>query len=215
MENPVKEIAGVIHLLTQSPPSTQRQTIDTYFTPNASFTHPFCRTGKWPNSRLLVAIIYRWYKIMSPSIDITVQSVAFDKPNLILYVSIFQIFRIWLIPFYYAPVYLTSVIKLEYNDNDEKYYIESQDDLYAIDQWIRFIAPGGWILVYLWQFWASFFCVIGAIVLHPITLLEERSSKGDGGEVEWRRKKEQVGRLDGMSAEEVLQRTELKGRIIG
>ena len=111
-------------------------------------------------------------------------------------------------------MYLTSVIKLEYND-DGKYYIESQDDLYAIDQLIRFIAPGGWILVYLWQFWASFFCFIGAILLHPITLLEERASRGDGGEVEWRRMKKQVGRLDGMSAKEVLQKTELRGRIIG
>ncbi|KAJ4383258.1 hypothetical protein N0V86_001303 [Didymella sp. IMI 355093] len=215
MENPVEEIADVIHLLTQSPPSTQRRTIERYFTPNASFTHPFCRTGKWPNSRLLVGLIYRWYKIMSPSIDITVQSVAFDESNLILYVSIFQIFRIWLIPFYYAPVYLTSVIKLERNEDDGKYYIESQDDLYAIDQWIRFIAPGGWILVYLWQFWASFFCVIGTIILHPITLIEERASRGDGGELEWQKKKKRLGQLDGMSAAEVLRRTELKGRIIG
>ncbi|KAF1931485.1 uncharacterized protein M421DRAFT_55681 [Didymella exigua CBS 183.55] len=215
MENPVEEITNVIHLLTQSPPSTQRQTVEKYFTPNASFTHPFCRTGQWPNSRLLVGLIYRWYKIMSPSIDITVQSVAYDESNLIIYVSIFQIFRIWLIPFYYAPVYLTSVIKLERNNDDRKYYIESQDDLYAIDQWIRFIAPGGWILVYLWQFWASFFCVIGTIVLHPITLLEERASRGDGGEIEWQRKKKPVGQMDGMSAAEVLQGTELKGRVIG
>ena len=80
MENPTKEIADVIHLLTQSPPSTQRQTIDKYFTSDASFTHPFCRTGKWPNSRLLVQIIYRWYKIMSPNIDITVQSVGTYRP---------------------------------------------------------------------------------------------------------------------------------------
>ncbi|KAF3035134.1 hypothetical protein E8E12_006207 [Didymella heteroderae] len=215
MENPVEEIADVIHLLTQSPPSTQRQTIEKYFATDASFTHPFCRTGKWPNSRLLVGLIYRWYKIMSPSIDITVQSVAFDESNLILYVSIFQIFRIWLIPFYYAPVYLTSVIKLERSEDDEKYYIESQDDLYAVDQWIRFIAPGGWILVYLWQFWASFFCVIGTIVLHPITLLEERASRGDGGEIEWQKKRKRFGQLDGKSAAEVLRRTELKGKIIG
>lgn len=76
MENPVKEIADVIHLLTQSPPSTQRKTIEKYFSVDASFTHPFCRTGKWPNSRMLVQIIYRWYKIMSPIIDITVHSIG-------------------------------------------------------------------------------------------------------------------------------------------
>lgn len=129
--------------------------------------------------------------------------------------SIFQVFRIWLIPFYYAPVYLTSVIKLERNDEEGKYYIDSQDDLYAVDQWIRFIAPGGWMLVQLWQFWASFFCVIGAVMLHPITLLEERASRGDGGESEWQKKKNLSGQLDGMSAAEVLQRTELKGRAFG
>ena len=145
----------------------------------------------------------------------TDEAIAFDESNLILYVSIFQIFRIWLLPFYYAPVYLTSVIKLRRSDDNRKYYIESQDDLYAIDQWIRFIAPGGWVLVYLWQFWASLFCVIGTILLHPITLLEERASRGDGGEIEWQRKKKRVGQLDGMSAAEVLRRTELKGRIIG
>lgn len=129
--------------------------------------------------------------------------------------SIFQIFRIWLIPFYYAPVYLTSVIKLECNDDDKKYYIASQDDLYAVDQWIRFIAPGGWILVRLLQFWASLFCVIGAVILHPITLLEERTSRGDGGKSEWQRKMVRVGQLDGMSAAEMLRKTELKGRIVG
>lgn len=140
---------------------------------------------------------------------------AFDESNLILYVSIFQVFRIWLIPFYYAPVFLTSVLKLEYNDDDGKYYIASQDDLYAVDQWIRFVAPGGWVLVRLWQFWASFFCVVGAFLLHPITLLEERSSRGDGGKVEWSKKKKQVGRLDGIRAEDLLQRSELRGKIIG
>lgn len=126
--------------------------------------------------------------------------------------SIFQIFRIWLIPFYYAPVHLTSVLRLERNESDEKYYIASQDDLYAVDQWIRFIAPGGWILVHLWQFWATFFCALGAVALHPITLLEQRIS---GGETEWRLKRKQIGQLDGRSAAEVSQSTKLTGRIIG
>ena len=84
-----------------------------------------------------------------------------------------------------------------------------------MDQWIRFIAPGGWILVYLWQFWASFFCFMGTVRLHPITLLEERSSRGNGGEIEWQRKTRRVGKLDGMSEDEVLRRTELRGKIFG
>lgn len=77
---PVKEIPGIIHLLTQSPPSIQEETIETYFTADASFTHPFCRTGSRDNSRWLIWKIYRWYKIMSPRIDMHVQSVG-TSPN--------------------------------------------------------------------------------------------------------------------------------------
>ena len=70
------EIPQVIHLLTQSPPSTQRKTIEKYFTPSASFTHPLCRTGSFEGSRWLIWCIYRWYKIMSPRIEISVDSVG-------------------------------------------------------------------------------------------------------------------------------------------
>ncbi|KAF2240756.1 hypothetical protein BU26DRAFT_405687, partial [Trematosphaeria pertusa] len=173
MENPAKEITRVIHLLTQSPPSIQRDTIETHFTPNASFTHPFCRTGSWENSRFLVRAIYRWYKIMSPRIDLEVKSVAYDEPNLILYVSIHQIFRIWVIPFYKAPVSLVSVLTLKHNRGDRKYYIDSQNDLYQVDEFIKFVAPPGWILVWLWQFWSTFFCLLGAVALWPVSLIEE------------------------------------------
>ncbi|ORY04295.1 hypothetical protein BCR34DRAFT_627114 [Clohesyomyces aquaticus] len=173
MENPVKEISGVIHLLTQSPPSRQRETIQTYFTPNASFTHPFCRTGSWENSRTLIQAIYRWYKIMSPRIEMTVNSIAYDEPNLTLYVDISQVFRIYIIPFYRAPVRLVTVLKLGRSEGDRKYYIESQNDLYQVDQFVKFVAPGSWVLVWLWQFWATFFCLLGAAALWPVSVVEE------------------------------------------
>ncbi|KAK4695792.1 hypothetical protein P7C71_g2029, partial [Lecanoromycetidae sp. Uapishka_2] len=81
MENPPAEINHIIHLLTQSPPATQRATIEKYFTPNASFTHPFCRTGSFEGSRWLIWCIYRWYKIMSPRIEIAVDSVGTLAPE--------------------------------------------------------------------------------------------------------------------------------------
>ncbi|KAF1949279.1 hypothetical protein CC80DRAFT_510657 [Byssothecium circinans] len=194
MENPAKEISGVIHLLTQSPPSIQRETIETYFTPDASFTHPFCRTGSWDNSRFLIQAIYRWYKIMSPKIDLTVNSVAYDEPNLLLYVNISQVFSIWIIPFYRAPVNLTSVLKLEHSRSDDKYYISSQNDLYQVDEFVKFVVPPGWILVWLWHFWATFFCLLGAFVLQPITWAEQRAwSEGRGG-----RRGQQRGLVDGI-----------------
>ncbi|EFQ89154.1 hypothetical protein PTT_14695 [Pyrenophora teres f. teres 0-1] len=180
MENPVKEIPAVIHLLTQSPPSLQRAAIDKYFTPDAAFSHPFCRTWSYGESRWLVHATYRWYKIMSPKIDLSVESVAFDETNLVLYVTISQIFRIWAVPFYYAPVRLTTVLNLRHSPSMEKYYIEKQEDLYQTDQWIRFILPGCWLLVWLWHAWATLFCLLGTYLLYPVTWIEENWGWGEG-----------------------------------
>ncbi|PSN64709.1 hypothetical protein BS50DRAFT_602288 [Corynespora cassiicola Philippines] len=198
MENPVKEISGVIHLLTQSPPSQQRETIETYFTPNASFTHPFCRTGSWQNSRFLIHSIYRWYKIMSPRIDITVQSVAFDKPNLLLYVTLHQTFRIWALPLYAAPVSLTTVLTLERHPPDHKYYIAAQNDLYQVDQFVRFVWLGGWLLVRAWQFCATLLCLVGAGVLWPVSLVEEWYGEGEASGGGKRRRRRESGRAKGV-----------------
>ncbi|KAF3482605.1 uncharacterized protein GIQ15_05364 [Arthroderma uncinatum] len=112
MEDPVAEIPGVIHLLTQSVPSVQQQTIEKYFTPSASITHPFLRSGSFQGSRWLIVRIFLFYKIMSPHVDLQVKSVALDRENLLLYVTVSQIFRIFIVPFYTAPVTLTTVLQL-------------------------------------------------------------------------------------------------------
>jgi hypothetical protein len=122
---------------------------------------------------------------------------AYDETNLILYVNISQIFSIWIIPFHRAPVNLTSVLKLHHNRGDDKYYIASQNDLYQVDEFVKFVLPPGWILVWLWQFWATFFCLLGAFALQPVTWVEQqiwdkgghgkRTGRKDGGMVngEW------------------------------
>ncbi|KAH7064659.1 hypothetical protein B0J12DRAFT_734097 [Macrophomina phaseolina] len=191
MENPEKEIPEVIHLLTQTPPDIQRQAIEKYFTRDASFTHPFCRTGKFANSRALILYIYRWYKIMSPRIDMRVNSVAFDKNNLLLYVHISQIFRIWIIPFYAAPVTLVTVLHLDHVPSSRsstnghargsgKYYITAQNDLYQTSEFVRFVWFGGFLVVWIWQFAATLFCVLGTVALSPVTPLLERFHQGGG-----------------------------------
>lgn len=124
------EISQVIHALCTAPPSKQKLAIETYFTPTASFTHPFCRTGSFANSRWFILQIYRWYKILSPHVDFVVESVcmdtsictalrsiadiaaAFDEKNLLLYVAIHQVFKILLIPFYKADVRFLTVLQL-------------------------------------------------------------------------------------------------------
>lgn len=182
MDDPVHEIAGVIRSLTQTSPSIQRETVNQYFTSNASFLHPFCRTGSFYlndtiNSRNLIQGIYRWYKIMSPQIDLEINSIAYDPKSLTIYAHITQDFRIWTAPFYRAHVNLVTVLQLVQEKKSQKYLIQSQNDLYQVNEFVRFFLFGGWILVSLWQLTATIFCVIGAVVLWPQTWIEENYAR--------------------------------------
>lgn len=73
MENPTSEIEAVIYKLTQGSPRLQQQTLEKYFTPNASFIHPFCAVH---GNRDHILSIFRWYKVLSPRIDIQVNGVC-------------------------------------------------------------------------------------------------------------------------------------------
>lgn len=124
-------------------------------------------------------------------------STAYDESQLKLYVTLSQIFTIWLIPFHVTPpVTLTSVIHLtttpgtgiagtgtgaethphEQAENDKKlYYIAKQEDLYPVSEWIKFLIPhGGYALVYMIHAFASLFCVIGTYLLYPFMWLEDQ-----------------------------------------
>ncbi|KAL4808067.1 hypothetical protein BDV18DRAFT_134190 [Aspergillus unguis] len=189
MEDPVNEISTVIHLLTQSPPSLQESTIERFFTTNAEFVHPFCRIWSLSGSRWGVKKIYQWYKIMSPHIDLEVKSIAYDKENLKLYVSMSQLFSIWLVPFYAASVSLTTVLDLTTDpgerkdstsnsaqkDSTRRYYIQKQEDFYQTSEFIKFVMPyGGQLLVMMWHAFASLFSILGVFALWPVMWAEER-----------------------------------------
>ncbi|KAF2213088.1 hypothetical protein CERZMDRAFT_96756 [Cercospora zeae-maydis SCOH1-5] len=180
MDDPVAEIRSVVHRLTQGSPREQELAIKTYFTSDASFTHPFCRTGSFEGSRWLVLQIFQWYKIMSPSIILNVSSIAYDEDRMILYVSISQIFSIWFIPFHSSAVDLTTVLQLTHQPGSRQFYIQSQNDLYQVDQFFQFFAPWGigTAIVLFWHFWATIFCVLLAQLGRPFTrLMQSRWQK--------------------------------------
>lgn len=84
--NAAKEIEGVIKALTQGNPKKQEATLSRYFLQNASFSHPYCHVpsfskglipfSKGLDSRWVLLAIYRWYRILSPHIDIKIDSVG-------------------------------------------------------------------------------------------------------------------------------------------
>src|SRR5277367_4692972 len=82
----VEEIPHIIHTLTEGSPLEQKTALEKYFQPNASFEHPFCRVPNFSrfsmpligviNSRWVIWMIYRWYKILSPRIIVDVHSLG-------------------------------------------------------------------------------------------------------------------------------------------
>ncbi|KAI9717947.1 MAG: hypothetical protein M1828_007039 [Chrysothrix sp. TS-e1954] len=209
MDNPEAEIEGVIRQLCQTPPSTQRRAIETYFTSDAAFCHPLCRTGSFDGSRFLIRAIYRWYKIMSPRIELEIESVAYDPKHLLLYVSIFQIFRIQFVPFFKAPVYLTTVLKLRRDTFSDKYYIASQNDLYQMSELSKFFMPGGFIVLWVWQFFATLVCLAMAALFWPISWLEEHGPEVTGSVRQAENRVKQVA-----MPEDVFEREKGSGRMI-
>lgn len=61
--------------------------------------------------------------------------------------------------------------------NDDKYYIQKQEDLYQSNELVKFFGPGYSALVLLQQLIASIFCIIGAFIFAPITWLEQKRAQ--------------------------------------
>ncbi|KFA48327.1 hypothetical protein S40293_04451 [Stachybotrys chartarum IBT 40293] len=211
----VKEIAGIVTALTTGSPEEQATALNTYYLPDASFTHPFCRVPSFPtralpivgdvDSRLLILAIYKWYKTLSPKIEITVDSAVFDQRTGLLYVSARQTFALWFVPFYKAPVSLmcrlhlrqrTSWVSQETVSRNHltegresnalsgpgqersKYYIARQEDFYSIPDVIRFLMPvPGPFLWSGWQLFCTFLCAGLLIFLWPLYRILNKESR--------------------------------------
>ncbi|KAI6244972.1 hypothetical protein HI914_07220 [Erysiphe necator] len=183
MEDPVRQTPNIIRLLTEGSPTQQQEAIQSYFLQDASFVHPLCRVPSFShmcipllgniNSRWVISAIYRYYKIISPRIIITIESINFDRKTSTLYCELRQIFSPISLPFYRANVHLTCKILLHHSLNDDKYYIQKQEDLYQSSELVKFFGPGYSTLVLLQQLIASIFCVIGAFIFAPITWFEQ------------------------------------------
>lgn len=120
---------------------------------------------------------------------------AYDADAHILYVKIHQVFAIWAIPFYRAPVNFVSVLKLVPQSRDQmgsgrseeavqvngdagprKYLISSQEDLYQTDEFFKFFSlfRVAWMGLLFWQYVVTLMSVLLAGVGSPISWAEEQ-----------------------------------------
>ncbi|OAF61458.1 hypothetical protein VC83_01931 [Pseudogymnoascus destructans] len=106
---PVKETPQVIRTLCSGTPAQQLAALDANFTHDASFRHTVCRVPSFGdvnvpllgavNSRWVIGCVYRWYKLLSPRIEVEIESVVPDQKTQRLYVSMAQTFSLFIIPF--------------------------------------------------------------------------------------------------------------------
>ncbi|ETS63280.1 hypothetical protein PaG_01556 [Moesziomyces aphidis] len=163
MEDPVQEIRGVVKgLVAARNASEQKYCMQKYFAPDASFDHVLCTVASGPNSRDNgVLPIYQWLRVISRS-DIEVFHVGFDQQTNKLFLEAVQTLR----PNF--PVVRDVVAKdarivvaLQLQRGaDGKFYIKSQQDLYAPQVLPFGIVPGGETVTMLIKKIAALNCVV-------------------------------------------------------
>ena len=120
--------------------------------------------------------------------DIGFRHTAYDKENLTLYVSIHQLFHLFLLPrFIFSPasVSLVTVLQLQpaTSGGKKRYLIRSQNDLYQVNEFVKFVSLFGGlsVMVMAFQLVATGFCVLGAVAGWPVSWVEENVVGGNKG----------------------------------
>lgn len=58
--------------------------------------------------------------------------------------------------------------------NPNKYYIHKQEDQYQFNEFVKFVCPFGDLILAFWQVVVTLFCIGGALLLAPLTWLEQK-----------------------------------------
>ncbi len=118
--------------------------------------------------------------------DIGYWHTAYDKENLTLYVSIHQLFHLFILPrFIFSPasVSLVTVLHLQPTTSGGKkpYLIRSQNDLYQVNEFVKFVSLFGVlsVMVMAFQLVATGLCVLGAVAGWPVSWVEENVVGGN------------------------------------
>lgn len=103
-----------------------------------------------------------------------VHKTEFNQKSNLLFVDIHQVFSLFFVPFYQSNVRLTTKLQLVQSPENNKYYIQSQEDLYQLNEVVKFFWPGGATILWLWQLLNMSLCVVGVLIFKPITMFDQR-----------------------------------------
>ncbi|KAF9467618.1 hypothetical protein BDZ94DRAFT_1248556 [Collybia nuda] len=140
MENPLHEIKSVAALVTAAvSPDIQNAAIRKYFTEDAGLRHPLCSVSPGPLSREDVLGVYQWYRVLSPTVDIDITNISYDRKSHTVVLEVTQLFHIRFSPF--APVPSHFIIRLTLRKIDHLFYIAFQEDFYQPDEFLNLLFP--------------------------------------------------------------------------
>ncbi|QSZ29243.1 hypothetical protein DSL72_003755 [Monilinia vaccinii-corymbosi] len=221
MDHPKTQIAHIMHTLCSGSPSAQKETLETYFTPDASFSHPLCSVPSFSsvtipglgevNSRWVLSCIYRWYKVLSPRVKVGVDGIEYNSETQSLFVQLHQDFHLFFLPLFATTANLTTIISLTPSPASSpssdaagssegrrriRYLIKHQEDLYQSTEIVKFFWPGGTQIVGFGRLVATLLCIVGAMAFAPITWMEQWGWFGNGKDVK------EKGRGDEVDGEE-------------
>ncbi|KAB8299137.1 hypothetical protein EYC80_001246 [Monilinia laxa] len=211
MDHPRTQIASIIYALCSGSPSAQKATLETYFTPDASFSHPLCSVPSFSSvelpvlgeidSRWVLWCVYRWYKVLSPRVRVGIDGIDYNSETQTLFVQLHQVFHLFFVPFFAPTVNLTTVLHLTPSQRSSsssdtagssesrrrtRYLIKHQEDLYQSTEVVKFFWPGGTQIIGFGRLIATLLCIVGAIAFAPITWMEEWGWFGNGKDVKER-----------------------------
>ena len=135
MEDPRNEVHDVVYGLVRAENADkQRDVLQRYYLPSASFDHPMCSVTRSRHSRDAgVLQIYQFLRILFMDTEIKIHSSCFDEENNRVYLEATQHLRSY-IPFVRKYLYdrtarLVVLLDLRKLD-DGKYYVSRQQDPY-------------------------------------------------------------------------------------
>ncbi|KAJ2918867.1 hypothetical protein MD484_g1532, partial [Candolleomyces efflorescens] len=184
MQNPSEEVSSVIlQLATTTSPDVQQAAVYKYMTPDVSFEHPVCSVRSSANSREKLLKIYQWYRVLSPHIDLKVESVVLDRENEVMYIEMIQWFKLFFLPINPQPARL--VTRLQLRKVLGLYYISRQEDFYHTVDFVRLLLPPLAPIFYILLTFGAIFSFMGSVVAQQLGFWTPRSGEkgidGEGG----------------------------------
>ncbi|KZT59187.1 hypothetical protein CALCODRAFT_412589, partial [Calocera cornea HHB12733] len=161
MDDPQHDLPEVVHLLTTAgTPEVQQAAVGKFFAPDAGFNHPLCKVERAPGSREIILGIYQWYRILSPTIDLHIDSHFYDRDSGTAFVGVTQTFHLWFLPLPGVPAKL--LVRLTLEERAGKHYIIQQEDFYEPEELGYIVLPPLGFTIRMAKYGASVASNLGA-----------------------------------------------------